>query len=66
MKDKPDELLRVVCIQRHLYSTCQSETGTKSAESPLLLGYVENHHKCLSNHVICLEELQNSLGLLHK
>ena len=28
----------------------------KSSENPPLLGHLQNHHKFLSNHVICIEE----------
>ena len=44
--------------------SCRSEMVTKSSKNPLLLGHLQNHHKFLSNQVICMEELQNSLGLL--
>ena len=43
--------------------SCRSEIVTKSSANPLLLGYLQNHHKFLSNHVIYIEESQNSLGL---
>ena len=39
----------------------RSEIVTKSSENPLLLGHLQNYHKFLSNHVICIEESQNSL-----
>ena len=44
--------------------SCRSEIVTKSSENHhFILGHLQNHHK-FSNHVICIEELQNSLGLL--
>ena len=43
--------------------SCRSEIVTKSSENLLLLGHLQNHHKLLSDHVICIEESQNSIGL---
>ena len=63
-KDKSSKLLRVVCNQNHLYSTKHFLIVTKSSENPLLLGHLQSHHKFLSNRIICIEESQNSLGLL--
>ena len=43
--------------------SCRSEIVRKSSENPLVLGHLQNHHKFLSNHVICIEESQNNLDL---
>ena len=52
---------KAICIPPNF--SCRSEILTKSSENPLLLGHLQNHY-FLSNRVICIEESQNSLGLL--
>ena len=64
-------------FEEHVSDLCQKDSAELNApkrlrafmshqtrKSMVQLGHLQNHHKFLSNHVICIKESQNSLGLL--